>query len=127
MKTKPNYFKHFISPRPARYHPKRNFIPIIIINVLLQEGYGTKIKGIHFINAPSFVDKFVSLVKQGLKEKVANRLHVHNTCEDLHKEISREILPKEYGGDGPSCEKLAGCENILYFTLLKSKYHFLSG
>ncbi|XP_039752555.1 alpha-tocopherol transfer protein-like [Pararge aegeria] len=83
--------------------------PIILKRgeILCTEGFGTKIKGIHILNAPSFVDKFVSLIKQGLKEKVANRLHVHNTYEDLHKEISKEILPKEYGGESLTCEKLA--------------------
>nr|XP_034827499.1 alpha-tocopherol transfer protein-like isoform X1 [Maniola hyperantus] len=75
--------------------------------ILCTEGFGTKIKGIHLLNATSFVDKFVSLIKQGLKEKVASRLHVHSSYEELHNEISKEILPKEYGGDGPTCEKLA--------------------
>nr|ATY51962.1 CRAL-TRIO domain-containing protein [Bicyclus anynana] len=83
--------------------------PIILkkAEILCTEGFGTKIKGIHFLNAPSFVDKLVAIVKQGLRGKVANRLHVHRTYEDFHNEISKEILPKEYGGDGPSCAKLA--------------------
>ncbi|CAH0713630.1 unnamed protein product, partial [Brenthis ino] len=83
--------------------------PIILKKgeIICTEAYGTKIKGIHIINAPSFVDKFVFVLKQGLKEKVASRLYVHNSYEDLHKEIPKQILPKEYGGDGPSCEKLA--------------------
>ncbi|CAH2093972.1 unnamed protein product [Euphydryas editha] len=83
--------------------------PIVMkkAEILCTEGYGTKIKGIHILNAPSFVDKVVYLIKQGLKEKVANRLHVHGTYDELHKEIPKEILPKDYGGDGPSCAKLA--------------------
>ncbi|XP_050353560.1 alpha-tocopherol transfer protein-like [Nymphalis io] len=83
--------------------------PIILKKgeILCTEGYGTKIKGIHILNAPSFVDKFVFLIKQGLKEKVAKRLHVHSSYEELYKEIPKEILPKDYGGDGPSCASLA--------------------
>ncbi|XP_047538169.1 alpha-tocopherol transfer protein-like [Vanessa atalanta] len=83
--------------------------PIILKKgeILCTEGYGTKIKGIHILNAPSFVDKFVFLIKQGLKEKVAKRLHVHSSYEELYKEIPKEILPKDYGGDGPSCANLA--------------------
>ncbi|XP_045454112.1 uncharacterized protein LOC123663481 [Melitaea cinxia] len=83
--------------------------PVILkkAELLCTEGFGTKIKGIHILNAPSFVDKFVFIIKQGLKEKVANRLHVHNTYEELHKEIPKEVLPKDFDGDGPSCAKLA--------------------
>ncbi|CAF4802507.1 unnamed protein product [Pieris macdunnoughi] len=75
--------------------------------VLCTEGFGTKIKGIHLLNAPPFVDKIVFLIKQGLKEKVASRLHVHNSYADLHKHIPKEILPKDFDGDGPSLIKLA--------------------
>jgi hypothetical protein len=79
-----------------------------------QEGYGTKIKGIHFLNAPSFVDKILVLLKQALKEKIADRIHVHNSNEDLHKHIAKEILPKDFGGDEISCGKLAGKKDKLY-------------
>ncbi|XP_045503696.1 uncharacterized protein LOC123700507 [Colias croceus] len=83
--------------------------PILVkkAEVLCTEGFGTKIKGIHLLNAPSFVDRIVFLIKQGLKEKVASRLHVHNSYADLHKHIPKEILPKDYEGDGPSISKLA--------------------
>lgn len=74
----------------------------------LQEGFGTKIKGIHILNAPTFVDRLVFLLKQALREKVASRLHVHNSYEDLHKHIPKEILPKDYGGDEQYCSKLSG-------------------
>ncbi|KAL0818346.1 hypothetical protein ABMA28_008825 [Loxostege sticticalis] len=83
--------------------------PIVIkkSEVLCSEGYGTKIKGIHLLNAPPFVDKLVSLLKQALKPKVASRLHVHSTYEDLHQHVPKEILPKEYGGDETSCDRLS--------------------
>ena len=67
------------------------------------------------MNAPSFVDKIVFIIKQGLREKIASRLHVHSSYEDLYKEIPKEYLPKDYGGDVPSCEKLASKR---YFFLL---------
>uniref|UniRef100_A0A2A4JMX0 CRAL-TRIO domain-containing protein n=1 Tax=Heliothis virescens TaxID=7102 RepID=A0A2A4JMX0_HELVI len=82
--------------------------PIVIkkAEVLCTEGIGTKIKGIHILNAPPFIDKLVFLLKQALREKVANRVHVHNTYEDLHKHIPRDMLPKDYGGDEQSVSKL---------------------
>lgn len=67
------------------------------------------------MNAPSFVDKIVFIIKQGLREKIASRLHVHSSYEDLYKEIPKEYLPEDYGGDVPSCEKLASKR---YFFLL---------
>ena len=39
---------------------------------------------------------------------MANRVHVHSSYEDLHKHIPREILPKDYGGDETSLNKLSG-------------------
>ncbi|CAK1541712.1 unnamed protein product [Leptosia nina] len=83
--------------------------PLVVkqAEVLCTEGFGTKIKGIHLLNAPPFVDKIVFLIKQGLKEKVASRLHVHSSYEDLHKHVPKEILPKDFDGDGPCLSKLS--------------------
>ncbi|XP_045770025.1 alpha-tocopherol transfer protein-like [Maniola jurtina] len=74
--------------------------------ILCMSGYGMRISGIHLLNAPSFVDKIVFLLKQALKEKVANRLMVHSSYDELHKEIPKEILPKDFGGDLQSCSEL---------------------
>ncbi|KAJ0173134.1 hypothetical protein K1T71_011310 [Dendrolimus kikuchii] len=83
--------------------------PVVVkkAEVLCSEGIGTKIKGIHILHAPPFIDKLVMLLKQALREKVANRVHVHNSYEDLYKHIPKEILPKDYGGDETSCSKLS--------------------
>lgn len=40
----------------------------------LQKAYGARIKGIHFINAPSFIDRIVTLVKSAIKPKLAARV-----------------------------------------------------
>ncbi|GBP82176.1 Alpha-tocopherol transfer protein [Eumeta japonica] len=61
--------------------------------------YGLKIKGIHLINAPSFVDKVVFLFKTVLSRKLAERIHLHSSYEDFHKHVSREVLPSDYGGE----------------------------
>ncbi|GBP82175.1 Alpha-tocopherol transfer protein [Eumeta japonica] len=66
--------------------------------VLAANVYGLKIKGIHLINAPSFVDKVVFLFKTVLSQKLAERIHVHSSYEDFHKHVSREVLPSDYGG-----------------------------
>ncbi|XP_023948195.2 alpha-tocopherol transfer protein-like [Bicyclus anynana] len=74
--------------------------------VLCTEGYGFRIKGVHIINAPYFVDKLVMILKSTVKEKISKRIHVHNTFEDLQKEISKEVLPEEYDGDLENCSVL---------------------
>ncbi|KAG6457323.1 hypothetical protein O3G_MSEX010226 [Manduca sexta] len=96
--------------------------PIVMkkAEVLCSEGIGTKIKGIHILNAPAYIDKFVYLLKQALREKVANRVHVHDTYEDLHKHIPKEILPKDFGGDEMSCDKLNDSRLIIIISHIKS-------
>ncbi|XP_063541328.1 alpha-tocopherol transfer protein-like [Cydia strobilella] len=87
--------------------------PILLkkAELLATEGYGTKIKGIHILNAPTWVDRFVFILKQCMKPKVAGRLHVHNSISDFQKHVPKEVLPKEYGGDEQSVRKLADAWN----------------
>ncbi|XP_046964322.1 uncharacterized protein LOC124533191 isoform X2 [Vanessa cardui] len=109
------YFEYSMSDRFIVDLKNVNMNIITKINpVLLKKGetvcteaYGTKIKGIHFVNAPPYVDKLINLLKQVLKEKISSRVYIHNSYEDLHKEIPKEILPEEYGGESTSCAKLA--------------------
>ncbi|XP_052751926.1 uncharacterized protein LOC113513888 [Galleria mellonella] len=83
--------------------------PIVIkkAELLCTEGFGTKINGIHIVNATPFVDKLLLILKSSLKPKVADRVHVHKTYDDLQKYIPKEILPKDYNGNEQSCAKLA--------------------
>lgn len=65
-------------------------------------------KGIHVIHAPPFFDKLFFIAKGFFPEKIFKRIHVHGSYEELYEVISKEILPKEYGGEGMSCSKLVG-------------------
>ncbi|CAH2099006.1 unnamed protein product [Euphydryas editha] len=77
------------------------------IEVIFLDSYTTRVKGLHFINAPPFIHKVVAIFNLVLKEKIAKRIHIHDTYDDLYQHISKEILPKEYGGDEMSCEDLS--------------------
>ncbi|XP_073996332.1 alpha-tocopherol transfer protein-like [Rhodnius prolixus] len=80
------------------------FTPALIKKFLIcvQEGYPVKLKEVHVINTTPMVDTIINFVKPFLKEKIKNRIHVHPDLESLHKQIPKEILPTEYGGDaGP--------------------------
>ncbi|KAJ8687646.1 hypothetical protein QAD02_023440 [Eretmocerus hayati] len=69
--------------------------------------YGVSIKGIHIINAPSFVDRIVTLAKTTLKPKMAARVSVHPSgLESLYKVVPKSYLPVDYGGDQPSIDEL---------------------
>lgn len=69
--------------------------------------YGVKMNSIHLVNAPSFVDTLITIVKQALKENLVGRLHVHSTYEDLHKAICKDFIPEDYGGNSLSIGKLS--------------------
>ncbi|XP_026489035.2 uncharacterized protein LOC113395614 [Vanessa tameamea] len=70
------------------------------------EGYGVRIKAIHIICASKVISTFVSILKQVLSSKVADRINVHKNIEEIHKHIPKEILPKDFGGDERSLKDL---------------------
>ncbi|KAL0867818.1 hypothetical protein ABMA27_008520 [Loxostege sticticalis] len=74
---------------------------------LIGEAYATKVKSVHIINGPPYIDTLVSLLKTAMRNKVAGRLHVHSSYEDLYEYIDKEVLPEDYGGDELPIAKLA--------------------
>ncbi|CAG5047392.1 unnamed protein product [Parnassius apollo] len=48
----------------------------------------------------------VTLLKQVLSAKLAQRIQIHKDLESLHKVIQRDVLPKELGGNERSMIKL---------------------
>lgn len=67
-----------------------------------------RIKAIHILSQSKFVDTLVSILKQVLSAKVAGRINIHKSSEDLHKYLSKDILPKDYGGEERSLKTLQG-------------------
>ncbi|CAH2093971.1 unnamed protein product [Euphydryas editha] len=94
-------------------HIKSSFItkfnPVIVkkVAVFFTEAYKFKVKGFHIINAPPYFNKLLQFFKAFVKEKLINRVYIHNSFEELYQEIPKEILPKEYGGEEMSCTNLA--------------------
>nr|ATY51959.1 CRAL-TRIO domain-containing protein [Bicyclus anynana] len=72
-----------------------------------QDAMPIRIKSIHFLNTPMFFETFFNISKRFLNEKTKNRLWMHNRNIDaLHEHVSKEILPKEYGGSGDSIPEI---------------------
>lgn len=67
--------------------------------VCVEEAYPVKLKEVHVVNAHPLVDIIFNWVKPLIKEKIRNRVFIHTDGYDsLHKFISKDVLPEEYGG-----------------------------
>ncbi|CAH0402600.1 unnamed protein product [Chilo suppressalis] len=65
----------------------------------LQECMLVKLKGVHFLNAPYFMDKLMMLLKPFLKKELLDTIYIHQVNSNtLYDHISKEALPKEEGG-----------------------------
>ncbi|XP_063388491.1 clavesin-1-like [Cydia fagiglandana] len=66
----------------------------------LQEAMLVRVTGIHFMNAPVFMDRVLMLIKPFMKKTLMDVLFVHQTGSGtLEKYIPVEGLPEEAGGD----------------------------
>ncbi|XP_053695187.1 alpha-tocopherol transfer protein-like isoform X2 [Sabethes cyaneus] len=68
----------------------------------LQDGLPAKLKAIHVLNAVSFFDKILYIIKPFMHGEILKMLHLHTSnasLEKLYEEwIPRECLPSDYGG-----------------------------
>ncbi|XP_060807666.1 uncharacterized protein LOC106142999 [Amyelois transitella] len=68
--------------------------------VFSQDAAPLRMKGFHYINTPPGFETIFNLMKGFLNEKNKSRLFVHNkNYDEMYKEIPKEILPAEYGGN----------------------------
>ncbi|XP_026464159.1 LOW QUALITY PROTEIN: clavesin-2-like [Ctenocephalides felis] len=69
----------------------------------LQDCFPARFKGVHFIGQPWYVEMALSAIKPFLKDKTRERIYMHgNNLSTLHKYVTKDILPAELGGEGPS-------------------------
>lgn len=62
------------------------------------DAYPFRISDVHFINAPSHMERILSIVKACVRKEVTDRFYVHSSVDDLPPSIPKEILPKDYKG-----------------------------
>lgn len=77
-----------------------------------------KLKGLHFMNAPSYVDKLLMVIKPFMKKELLNTLCIHQVGSNtLEKVLPLEALPKDAGGQYKTFEE-AKSEYVLDEMLL---------
>ncbi|GLV38431.1 uncharacterized protein CBL_13018 [Carabus blaptoides fortunei] len=89
----------------------------------LQEALPFRLKGLHFFNIVSFMDRLMLLMRPFIKKELFNVLYMHTSenIGDMFKTIPQSCLPSDYGGEAPSLEKLHAqmktnlIENVEYF------------
>ncbi|KAH8235665.1 hypothetical protein KR032_004948 [Drosophila birchii] len=86
------------------------YVSIFVLRIymkFLQEAYPSRLKAMHVINCPSFLDKLVSMMSPFLREEVRNMIKYHTEgLESLYAEVPRDMLPEEYGGKAGTMEQL---------------------
>uniref|UniRef100_W8C5Z9 Alpha-tocopherol transfer protein n=1 Tax=Ceratitis capitata TaxID=7213 RepID=W8C5Z9_CERCA len=88
----------------------------------LQEAYPVRLRSMHIINCPPFLNKMIAIVKPFIHEDVYKMIHFHTDgMESLFEYIPREMLPNEYGGNAGEIAEL----KKIWTDELKVKRDFL--
>jgi len=74
--------------------------------MIWQDCMPVRMKGMHYINMPSFFQTLFDLFKSFMKDKLKKRLHVHKNIEAAYELIPRDIFPEEYGGHGGKIKEI---------------------
>ncbi|XP_063706111.1 alpha-tocopherol transfer protein-like [Culicoides brevitarsis] len=71
------------------------------------DAFPVRISAIHFINAPSHMERIMSIVKTCVSKDITDKFFVHSKPGEIPSCIPREILPRDYeGGQLKSIEEL---------------------
>ncbi|KAB0790278.1 hypothetical protein PPYR_15378 [Photinus pyralis] len=71
----------------------------------VQEALFTRLISIHLVNAGSYMDRIMSMIRPFLNEELINMVHCHQNFT-LPKDIPVECLPSDYGSLQPSFQEL---------------------
>nr|XP_026493159.1 alpha-tocopherol transfer protein-like [Vanessa tameamea] len=72
-----------------------------------EEAMPIRLKQIHVVNAPPFIDKIYGALKPFIKKEITEMIHFHPPKSDtLYKYLSKDDLPSNYGGTRPSMAEL---------------------
>lgn len=84
----------------------------------VQEAHPVRLKEIHVLNCPSYVDKVMAVVKPFIKSEVFKLIHFHLPgAETPYRHFPRSMLPEEYGGEAGKMADL----KVKWMQLLKEQ------
>uniref|UniRef100_A0AAG5CW40 CRAL-TRIO domain-containing protein n=1 Tax=Anopheles atroparvus TaxID=41427 RepID=A0AAG5CW40_ANOAO len=97
---------------------------------VVQEAFPLRFKAFHVLHEPFYFDAILAVLKPFLKDKIRRRIHLHgSSLSSLHKYVSKDLLPAEYGGNLDPFDNTEWRRTILdneqYFVDLET-YHHLS-
>ncbi|KPJ13319.1 putative oxidoreductase [Papilio machaon] len=82
-----------------------------------------KLKGLHFINAPSFIDKILLMMRPFMKKELMDILCVHQVgSKTLDKYVPMEALPSDAGG---SCKTTKEYHEAAIAKMNANKEYFI--
>uniref|UniRef100_A0A1L8EG33 Putative phosphatidylinositol transfer protein sec14 n=1 Tax=Haematobia irritans TaxID=7368 RepID=A0A1L8EG33_HAEIR len=88
----------------------------------LQEAYPIRIRAIHMINCPSYMNKILAVVRPFVHKRVFELMHFHTDgLEGLYEHVPKEMLPEEYGGNAGTIAEL----KEKYFATVIEKRDYL--
>lgn len=67
-----------------------------------------RLKGLHYLNTVSFMDKILSLMRPFMKKELMDVLELHSTLDSFSKNVYPDQLPNEYGGKAGTFNELRG-------------------
>ncbi|XP_068141236.1 alpha-tocopherol transfer protein [Drosophila tropicalis] len=89
----------------------------------VQEAHPVRLKEIHVINCPSYLDKVLTVVKPFIKSEVFKLIHFHLPNADTpYKHFPQSMMPEEYGGNAGKMSDL----KKQWMQLLKEQRDYLS-
>ncbi|GFG36891.1 hypothetical protein Cfor_08697 [Coptotermes formosanus] len=65
----------------------------------IQDAFPGIVAANHMVNANLVTEAFMNMSKPFLKKELANKIFVHTSLESLHEHVTKDALPKEYGGN----------------------------
>ncbi|GJQ79817.1 hypothetical protein Trydic_g23282 [Trypoxylus dichotomus] len=79
-----------------------------------------RFKSMHFLNVPYIPEPLIALIKKFVPAKIINRAYGHKNIEELSKYVTKDYLPKEYGGSTVAFNDLS--DNIKRYLLDNRKW-----
>ncbi|XP_034246563.1 alpha-tocopherol transfer protein-like isoform X2 [Thrips palmi] len=73
-------------------------------------------KAVHLVNAPGIIKTVIAMVRPFLKDKLGERIIVHDTVESFHKCVDKACLPSDYGGQGKTLQQMCDDWHLIIHT-----------